>query len=616
MIQSLNIFLRCTLLVIAMLCDASTHKANAAEDFKFAKLHFQVDPNVNFISGSVTYYFQASSTDTLQLNLSANMSIDSIVYHNQNMMGYYFAPPDFLIIPFAQTSNGLDSLTVVYHGAPATTGLGSFKQAFHAGAPIISTLSQPYGASDWMPCVDKLQDKIDSVETFITCPQAYTAVTNGVLIDSSGSNGNKVFHYKHRYPIATYLIGLAVSNYLYHEDIYSHNGISFPLLNYTYPEDDANWMNGAVQIDEAMNIFDSLFGTYPFANEHYGMLQANLGGGMEHQTITFMKEYNNEIGSHELGHHWFGNKVTCGNWHDLWINEGFATYMTGLVYESTEEGYWWPIYLKDRMNKVMLEPGGSVYITDTTNINRMFDERLTYYKAAMVLHQLRYIIGDSAFFSACRNFLNDPVHAYGFANGSDLKYYFEQSSGQDLTYYFDQWIYGEGYPVYQIQTISTGNGNFNVTIQYLTSTSTTTTFKLPVPIKFYGAQQDTTIYFPCENLTEQFTIQLPFTPAYFVCDPNYQIIAKSNAMNALRVLEDAPNMTLFPTVSSSEIYVGIFKRSTNYDILNQQMESVKTGSLVTSELNKIDISSLSNGLYYLRLQDGTDGGIKKFVKIN
>jgi hypothetical protein len=71
-----------------MLCDARTHKANASEDFKFAKLHFQVDPHVNFISGSVTYYFIASSTDTLQLNLSANMSIDSIVYHHQNILGY------------------------------------------------------------------------------------------------------------------------------------------------------------------------------------------------------------------------------------------------------------------------------------------------------------------------------------------------------------------------------------------------------------------------------------------------------------------------------------------------------------------------------------------------
>lgn len=614
--RPINFFLRLTGAVIIILQLLATSCLQAAVDYTYARLFFRLDPNVKFIAGTVNYHFSSSTLDTLTLNLASNMIVDSVVFHQQLISNFYFAPADLFIVPLPQVANAADSIQVYYHGVPNTSGLGSFKQEYHAGAPILSTLSQPYGASDWMPCVNNLRDKLDSVDCFLTCSNAYIAVTNGVLVDSFSNAGYTTFHYKHRYPIATYLIGIAVSNYTFHQSTFSINNQTFPFLNYTYPEDETNWMNGAQQMNTVMNIFDSLFGMYPFANEHYGMLQANLGGGMEHQTITFMKEYNNEVASHELGHQWFGDKVTCGSWHDLWINEGFATYMTGLVYENTENGYWWPIYLKDRMNKVMLEPGGTVYIPDTTSTSRMFDERLTYYKAAMVLHQLRNIIGDSAFFSACKNFLNSPALAYGFARGSDLKFHFEQSSGLDLTYYFDQWIYGEGYPIYSIQCTAAANSSFDVSIAYTTSTTVTTQFKLPVPIYFHGANNDTLIYFNCENSQELFNIQLPFTPDYFVCDPNYQIIAKSNAMNAVQIIDADKLVTLFPTVTKDILYIANHQQEVRYEIVNQRMQTLVSGWLESHEMKRLQLDALANGLYYLRVCSTRGSLFQKFVKVN
>jgi hypothetical protein len=244
----------------------------------------------------------------------------------------------------------------------------------------------------------------------------------------------------------------------------------------------------------------------------------------------------------------------------------------------------------------------------------MFDERLTYYKAAMVLHQLRYIIGDSAFFTACKNFLNHPLTAYGFASGQNLQSFFENASGLDLDYYFNQWIYGEGYPIYNIQCSNATNGTINVNINYITTTSTTTTFKLPVPITFVGALSDTVIYFPCENQSEQFTIQLPFTPEYFVCDSNHQIIAKSNAMTGIPITKKEDDFALYPTLTKGELYISNFGLTMQYQILNEQMQVVREGDLHPHQLNQLDVSALANGLYYVRAKNASSLHIQKFVK--
>src|SRR5690606_26242544 len=126
-----------------------------------------------------------------------------------------------------------------------------------------------------------------------------------------------------------------------------------------------------------------------------------------------------------LAHQWFGNKVTCGSWEDIWLNEAFATYLTGLSYEHIRGDVAWHSWKNGLQNSIKAQPGGSVFVNDTTDRGRIFDGRLSYNKGAYVLHMLRWILGDADFFLACRNYINDPELEFGFAYTPDLIAHFE-----------------------------------------------------------------------------------------------------------------------------------------------------------------------------------------------
>ena len=154
----------------------------------------------------------------------------------------------------------------------ASEGFGSFAAEVHGpdSIPVLWTLSEPYGAKDWFPCKISLDDKLDSVDIFITTPAAYRAAGNGLLMSETTLNGQKTAHWKHRYPITTYLICMAVTDYVTFENLVPAGDDTIRVLNYVYPEsvDDAIW--GTSFIVSQMQLFNDLFGVYPFKDEKYG----------------------------------------------------------------------------------------------------------------------------------------------------------------------------------------------------------------------------------------------------------------------------------------------------------------------------------------------------------
>lgn len=579
-----------------------SHGLAANYDLIYQRMEWEVDPDVRFISGAIHSRFATTEDlDHMYFDLNLGMVVDSVVYRGEKA-SFTHQQNDLLQIELnAQLSAGTaDSLTVYYHGVPPLTGLGAFTQTNHQGDGIIWTLSEPYGAKDWWPCKQDLQDKIDSVDIFITCPAGNKAGSNGSLegVDTL-ANGKLRFHWKHRYPIPAYLVALAVTNYAEFSDYADLSEGRLEILNYVFPEHLSTLEEDAKRVIPLLELYDSLIGPYPYMKEKYGHAQFGWGGGMEHATMSFMASLAYELVAHELAHQWFGDKVTCGSWSDIWLNEGFATYLTGLSYEYVAPSLWsrWKAINIERVTR---DPGGSVYVEDTTDINRIFSSRLTYYKGALVLHMLRWKLGDKAFYQALRNYISDPRLAYGFARTTDLQRHLEQGFGGSLEEFFEDWYYGEGYPTYFIQW-SQENGRMLVRMAQSSSHPSVDFFEMPVPLYVSGEGKDSILVLHHTTDNQLFARDLGFRVDSVAFDPEQWLVAR---LGYIKKVSDLAGQSIAPILYPNPARQQV-KLSGYWDklqIIDQQGQLVRTitNSSIANDEVELDITYLRAGTYFLR----------------
>jgi aminopeptidase N len=274
---------------------------------------------------------------------------------------------------------------VYYHGTPPT-GVGFFTGIIHDvdnGTHMVYTVSDPYATKDWWPAKQALQDKIDSVDMWVTVPDYCKVGSNGLLRSTTTAGpGLLQYKWKTNYPIDYYLISVAIADYAEQASYmhFSNSNDSMLLQNFFYDSTNfsnlfgANFDSAALMID----YFSNLFGRFPFWQEKYGHCFTTLGGGMEHQTMTTIGVTDTRTIAHELCHEWFGDNVTYNQWEDVWLSEGFATYAEQLFIE-----HWWGTaamknYRTLQYNNVMGQAGGRVIVDDSTDINALFSPRLVY----------------------------------------------------------------------------------------------------------------------------------------------------------------------------------------------------------------------------------------------
>lgn len=593
--------------------------ATSAYSVSYYNCFWIIDPAVREISGNVTIHFipQQPGFDSLVLDMNQALTADFVLYHGSTISTFYQAS-DQLVVKFSspRAQNVLDSITVSYHGIPPSDGFGTFETGTHNGAPILWTLSEPYGSSNWWPCKNGLTDKADSIDIKVRVPEGYTCASNGLLTNVVHLGGNAFYYWKHRYPIAAYLVGIAVTNYVQYDHQVPYSGDTLKVVNFVYPEDSATAVLQTRLIVPMIQLFDSLFGIYPFQREKYGHAQFGWGGGMEHQTMTFVTNFQFELIAHELAHSWFGDKVTCGSWTDIWLNEGTATYLSGLCYEFLEPDLF-VRFREDRVKKITREPGGSVYCADTTSVDRIFDPRLSYAKGGMILHQLRWIIGDSAFFAAMNNYLDDFSLAYGFARTENLKSHFESSYGQDLTWYFDDWFTGEGYPQYHINWEQTADTVF-FTINQTQSLPSAQFFKLPLQLKFKNASRDTMIRVDNTFPGEWFRVKIPFKVDTVEVDPEFQLITGGNTVNAVNEYEMISRIGVSPNPAKEHIIFSfghlLAGSVGSLEIYNASGKLADERSLLPGQTGYIlDTHQYSQGLYFYIFTTGTTRIKGKFI---
>lgn len=586
----------------------------------YHKLEFTVNPAVAAITGKVTTTFTAlDNLATVTFDLDDNMTVTSVTQNNNSVLFTQNAN-DELVITLLNTLNqgNATSVTIEYNGNPTSNGFGSFEVNTHgeANTPVLWTLSEPYGALGWWPCKQDLNDKIDTIDVYITAPEQYVSVSNGLEQGTTTALGLKTTHFKHQYPIPAYLIAIAVTDYTTYSHQVSHNDNNFPIVNYVYPENIAYAQsNTGVTVDIMKNFID-LFGDYPYKNEKYGHAQFGWGGGMEHTTVSFMGNFSRGLIAHELAHQWFGDKVTCGSWKDIWLNEGFATYLSGLTIEHLDGDASFKNWRNTTINSVTSSTSGAVYLTDidTTSVSRIFNSRLTYNKGAMVLHMLRKKLGDTNFFKGVKNYITDPNLAYGYAKTPDLITHLETASSLDLNEFFNDWVYNQGYPTYNINWHQPTTNTISIQLNQTQSHNSVSFFEANVPIRLNGTNGEV-LDLVLNNLTngEIFVENVSFPISSIDFDPDYHLISR-NSTTTLGLENNnftSENISLFPNPVSHFLTI---ETSENSTFKNALLFNAFGKEVLKSNSKQINLNELSAGIYFIKVFTDSGNLYRKIIK--
>ena len=586
-------------------------------DVTYQKLEFTVNPAIYNIVGKVTTTYTAlSDMSTVTFDLTNELVLSSVKLGTTNLTFLQNANDELVItLPSTQLAGTSRIIEINYSGAPAT-GEQAFTTSTHNGTPVIYTLSEPFGARDWWPCKQDLNDKINSIDIYITAPSQYVSASNGLEISQVVTGSNKTTHFHHNYPIPAYLVAIAVTNYSIFNQTAGTAPNDFPIVNYIYPET----LTAAVQTQLAqtpliMNLFENLFEVYPFHNEKYGHAQFGWGGGMEHTTVSFMQNFSRGLIAHELAHQWFGNKITCGTWKDIWLNEGFATYLSSLVIENFDGNAAFIANKNSMISNITSQINGAVYLTDTeaTNVGRIFSSRLSYNKGAMVLNMLRLKMGDVMFFQALKNYLADTNLAFKYAVTSELKSHLEAVYGSSLTEFFDDWVYKQGYPTYTVTAQNWGAGQAKITIGQTQSHFSVSFFEMPVPVRLTGAGGltfDTVLNNTSNN--QEFIISVPFAVTGVEFDPEKDIISKNNtATLANENFELENGIAIYPNPVQNELHIQL---PSNITINSVSIFNGIGQKVLENSNSDFSVNTLSSGVYYVEIETHEGTFHKKSIK--
>ena len=586
-------------------------------DIIYHKLEFTVNPASYFISGVVTTTYRAlSDMATITFDLTNQLTVSSVKKNNMALAFTQNSNNELVItLPETQTAGTTATVVITYSGTPAS-GEGAFS-IFNSpsGTRGLYTLSEPYGAKDWWPCKQDLNDKVESIDVYINAPSQYVSVSNGVQLAAvDNGNGTKTTQFKHNYPIPAYLIAIAVTKYTVITQQAGTTPNTFPIVNYIYPESVAAVQSKLAATLPIMSFFESTFETYPFTNEKYGHAQCAIGGGMEHTTVSFMGNFDRSLIAHELAHQWFGDKITCASWNDIWLNEGFATYLASMVIGHLDGNAAFVTDKTYMINNITSQTGGNLYLTNQQlNVNRIFDSRLSYNKGAMVINMLRFKLGDIKFFQAIKNYLADPALAYKYATTANLKSHLEAVYGESLTEFFNDWVYNQGYPVYNIIGKNMAAGKVEFTINQTQSHPSVSFFEMPLPIRVFGnggQQLDLVLQNTANGQT--IVVDVPFAITGFIFDPNKELISKGNITYLGNESFELAALKLYPNPALQTLNLElpeavVLEKALFFNALGQIIKE-------TAKATSWDISKLPSGVNFIKIYTNSGVTQLKFIK--
>lgn len=499
------------------------HPAQRDFDVTYYGLHLRIDPNKEQLDGSVNMRARSTANELreLYLDFDANMSVTAV---SGDAVGFT-RQGNLLILQLGQpVARGATVQTrISYSGRPQSGGFGGFVFGGQNGQPLVWTLSEPYFARTWWPCKDTPADKADSVDIVVTVPDGLTAVSNGSLRrQQDNGDGTVTFHWHEQYPITTYLVSLAITNYATFTQWFRYSPTdSMAVRHYIYPTNLEAARQGLHDMIDMLRFFHDTFAPYPFLEEKYGVAQFGWGGGMEHQTISSQGSFYAALNAHELAHQWWGDMITNATWGDIWLNEGFASYSEALYFEAKLGRD----YLHQYMSWMANDYRGSIFRSDTTSVGSIFN-RIVYDKGAWVLHMLRHIAGDAEFFALLRAYATDQRFVHGNVTTAAFRQFCEEVLERDLGWFFDAWIYGTGRPHYRYawQAVdAAGRCTVTLRIEQL-QVPQHQLFAMPVDVAVAMPGADTTITVFVDQADQIVRFELAWCPTRIALDPENWIL--------------------------------------------------------------------------------------------
>jgi len=542
---------------------AQTKNFNRARTYDV--LHYTIRTNFDRsnkkVSGETSIRFKPLKANFTSVELDAvGLKYDFVRLENSGKNLEYRQQGEKLVVTLDRAYAPKDSISIrVGYSCQPKKGV-YFVEALREKNKIIRdaqiwTQGEPEEARHWFPSYDFPDDKA-TTEQFLTVEASETAIANGELVETlENANGTKTFHYKMNVPHAVYLTSFVVGKYSRIGDFYKN----IPLGFYVYPGREATARKAFGKTKDMMRIYENLTGlAFPFAKYDQTVVAGFQFGGMENITATthadteiFAVDYlpgeTEDLVSHELAHSWFGNLVTCRNWAELWLNEGFATFMEAAY---RERAYGRSDYLRK------IKEDAVQFITEeAVNRNRhaLFNQSArpddsifsttNYQKGAAVVHTLREEIGEQAFWKAINVYLNR--HKLANVETPDLQKAMEEASGKDLDWFFNQWIYQAGFPKLEVrQVYDARRKRLNLTIEqtHKADKITPAVFILPLEIEISagdGITGETRIEkIKIDKKTQSFSLTVSAPPTEIRIDRDMKIPLKSVRIFPLTTSED------------------------------------------------------------------------------
>jgi aminopeptidase N len=588
-------------------------------------------PYSQAFTGSNTISFMVDSLlNQIKLNAeNTSLAIDSvsapaISYTNNNniltiQLDQFYDPGDEL------------SLTVYYKHNNVEDG------AFYASNGFVFTDCEPEGARKWFPCWDRPSDKA-TLDLTAKVPLNVKLGSNGRLQDSTIVGDAIYYHWVSIHPVATYLTVMTAKVNYNLDIVYWHKlsnpNDSVPMRFYYNNGENPGPMEDIIV--PMTTYYSEHFGEHPFEKNGFAALNNEfIWGGMENQTLTSICPgcWYESLIAHEYAHQWFGDMITCGTWADIFLNEGFATWIEAFWNEG-QAGYSTyhqeivsnaNYYLSNNPGWAISEPDWAV---NTPSLDVLFNYAITYLKGCCVLHELRYVMGDSLFFAGLNAYATDATNfMYQASVIGDFRDKMEEVYGSDLSWFFDEWIYSPNHPVYDNQYYFQQIGDvWKVFFTASQTQANTGFFTMPIEVRVYfGPGVDTIVRVMNDENNQLFEWTFDQQPLAIFFDPHNDIVLKQASLS---VGQEEYKLTT-KQAELTGVEPNPFSTSTNIRYYIPENTNVEirildvTGKLITTLMDSrqdqgehiiaMDGSNLAAGLYYCQLIAGENASIKKLV---